>query len=162
MSISIKKGYISGCIGRVSELHAVYYHDLVGFGLPFEVKVASEMAAFCDRYDEQSDGLWLATVDGRIHGSIVIDGSHAKDEGAHLRWFILSNEVRGKGIGTALLTSAMNFCRAKNYAHVYLWTFSGLDTARHLYEKFGFELVKEQRGSQWGVEVNEQRFEFKG
>jgi hypothetical protein len=32
--------------------------------------------------------------------------------------------------------------------------------ARHLYEKTGFRLVEQRRGSQWGVEVNEQRFEL--
>jgi GNAT superfamily N-acetyltransferase len=161
MSISINKGYIPGCIGRVSELHALYYSNLVGFGLNFEAKVARELAEFCSRYDEQRDGLWLATLAGRIHGSIAIDGLHAQDEGAHLRWFITSNEIRGTGIGTSLLSSAMDFCRVKGYRRIYLWTFSGLDAARHLYEKFGFELVKQQRGSQWGVEVDEQRFEFK-
>lgn len=158
MSISIQKGYMRGCIARVSELHALYYSELVGFGLPFEVKVASEMAEFCSHYDEQRDGLWLATLAGRVHGSIAIDGLYAANEGAHLRWFILSDAVRGKGIGTELLTAALNFCRDKEYEHVYLWTFAGLDTARHLYEKFGFALVKQQRGSQWGVEVDEQRF----
>jgi len=161
MSISINKGYIPGCIGRVSELHALYYSNLVGFGLTFEAKVARELAEFCSRYDEQRDGLWLATLAGRIHGSIAIDGLHAQDEGAHLRWFITSNEIRGTGIGTSLLSSAMDFCRVKGYRRIYLWTFSGLDAARHLYEKSGFELVKQQRGSQWGVEVDEQRFEFK-
>ena len=161
MSISITKGYIPGCIGRVSELHALYYSNLVGFGLTFEARVARELAEFCSRYDEQRDGLWLATLAGRIHGSIAIDGLHTRDEGAHLRWFITSNEVRGTGIGTSLLSSAMDFCRVKGYRRIYLWTFSGLDAARHLYEKFGFELVKQMRGSQWGVEVDEQRFELK-
>ncbi len=161
MSISIEKGYIPGCIGRISELHALYYSHLVGFGLTFEAKVARELAEFCSRYDEQRDGLWLATLAGCVHGSIAIDGLHAKDEGAHLRWFITSNEIRGTGIGTSLLSSAMDFCRVKGYTRIYLWTFSGLDAARHLYEKFGFELVKQMRGSQWGVEVDEQRFEVK-
>jgi hypothetical protein len=77
MSISISKGYIPGCIGRLSELHAFYYSNLVGFGLTFEAKVARELAEFCSRYDEQRDGLWLATLAGRIHGSIAIDGLHA-------------------------------------------------------------------------------------
>ena len=40
MDIYIDKGYIPGCIGRVSELHALYYSRLVGFGLPFEARVA--------------------------------------------------------------------------------------------------------------------------
>jgi hypothetical protein len=37
-------------------------------------------------------------------------------------------------------------------------TFEGLDAARHLYEKNGFRLAEQQRGIQWGREVNEQRF----
>jgi GNAT superfamily N-acetyltransferase len=91
----------------------------------------------------------------------VIDGSHAGQDGAHLRWFITSDSIRGTGIGTALLTSAMAFCRLQCYERVYLWTFEGLSAARHLYEKFGFRLVHQQRGTQWGSEVNEQRFELR-
>jgi len=160
MDIYIDKGYIPGCIGRVSELHALYYSRLVGFGLPFEARVARELAEFCSRYDEQRDGLWLAILNGRVHGSIAIDGLHANYEGAHLRWFITSDDIRGKGIGTSLISSAMDFCRAKDYRRIYLLTISGLDAARHLYEKFGFKLVMQERGSQWGKEVDEQRFEF--
>ena len=40
-----------------------------------------------------------------------------------------------------------------------MWTFEGLGAARHLYEKAGFRLVEEHKGTQWGSEVNEQRFE---
>lgn len=161
MSVSIDRGYIPGCIGRISELHALYYSTLIGFGLFFEARVARELAEFCSRYDDQRDGLWLATLDGRIHGAIAIDGLHADGEGAHLRWFITSDEIRGRGVGTSLISAAMNFCREKGYRRVYLSTFSGLDAARHLYEKFGFKLVSQQRGSQWGVEVDEQVFESK-
>jgi GNAT superfamily N-acetyltransferase len=157
----IHKGYLPGAIGRIVELHARYYSDLVGFGLPFESKVAREFSAFCEEYDSKRDGLWLVLQDGRIEGSIAIDGSHAELDGAHLRWFITSDKLRGTGLGTALLTSAMEFCRSQHYQRVYLWTFDGLGAARHLYEKFGFRLVHQQRGRQWGAEVNEQKFEFR-
>ncbi len=151
-----------GCVGRIVELHARYYSALVGFGLPFESKVARELAEFCDRYAADRDGLWLAVEDGTIEGAIAIDGSHAAQDGAHLRWFIASDRVRGTGAGTALLAAAMDFCRSRRYDRVYLWTFEGLHAARHLYEKFGFRLAFEQRGTQWGAEVNEQRFELRG
>jgi GNAT superfamily N-acetyltransferase len=162
MNASIHRGYLPGCIGRICELHALYYSESVGFGLPFEAKVAREMAEFCSRYDDQRDGLWLATSDGRIHGSVAIDGVHAEGEGARLRWFITSGEVRGRGVGTSLLTAAMEFCNLRGYTRVYLWTFAGLDAARHLYGKFGFRLVLQQRGARWGLEVDEQRFELRG
>jgi hypothetical protein len=37
----------------------------------------------------------------------------------------------------------------------------GLNAARHLYEKAGFSLVEQQAGTQWGTQVNEQRFELR-
>jgi GNAT superfamily N-acetyltransferase len=161
MTLTIHKGYLPGSIGRIVELHARYYRELVGFGLPFESRVARELSEFCERYVDERDGLWLALQDGNIEGSIAIDGSRAGQEGAHLRWFIASDTLRGTGVGTALLTSAMEFCQSRHYEPVYLWTFEGLAAARHLYEKFGFRLSIQQRGTQWGAEVNEQRFELR-
>ncbi len=159
MTLTLHKDYIPSAIGRIVELHARYYSQHAGFGLHFEAKVARELSEFCERYDGQRDGLWLARVEGTIEGAIVIDGAHAEENGAHLRWFIMSDKMRGTGAGSALLKTAMEFCQAKNYDRVYLWTFEGLGAAKHLYEKFGFRLAFQQRGSQWGVDVNEQRYE---
>lgn len=139
-------------------MQASYYARAAGFGAPFEAKVASELAEFCLRYEPARDGLWLAHDDHAIHGSVVIDGSHDPQRGAHLRWFITSDEARGHGLGSRLLAAAMDFCRARGHRRVYLWTFDELHAARHLYEKHGFRLARTQRGSQWGREVNEQLF----
>jgi GNAT superfamily N-acetyltransferase len=158
--IQVLRGYIPGSIGRVAELHGTYYHQHWGFGLFFEAKVATELAAFLGRYDEEKDGFWAALVAGRIEGSITLDGAHAETEGAHLRWFIISDDLRGKGVGNQLMNAAMDFCRSRDYGRVFLWTFGGLDAARHLYEKNGFRLVEQHKGTQWGREVNEQRFEL--
>jgi GNAT superfamily N-acetyltransferase len=159
MSMAIQKGCLPGCVKRITELHADYYRKHAGFGVAFEAKVARELTAFCERYDDQRDGLWLAIDAGTIQGALAIDGLLAENEGAHLRWFIAADEVRGSGLGTRLLEAAMEFCRLRGYVRVYLWTFDGLAAARHLYEKFDFQLVHQQRGSQWGAEVTEQRFE---
>lgn len=159
--LKIENGYIPGSIGRISELHGTYYHDYWGFGLYFEAKVATELSEFFQRYDKNSDGIWIATLNGRVEGSVIIDGIHAEDEGAHLRWFIISDALRGKGVGRKLIKRAIDFCRTKRYNRVYLWTFEGLDAARHLYEAMGFKLVKQQSGVQWGTEVTEQYFELR-
>jgi GNAT superfamily N-acetyltransferase len=158
--IQVLRGYIPGSIGRVAELHGAYYHQHWGFGLFFEAKVATELAAFLGRYDEEKDGFWTALVAGRIEGSITLDGTHATAEGAHFRLFIMSDGLRGKGVGSQLMNTVMDFCRSRGYKRVYLWTFEGLNPARHLYEKNGFRLVEQHKGSQWGREVNEQRFEL--
>jgi GNAT superfamily N-acetyltransferase len=159
--VEIRKGYVPGAIGRVVELHGTYYHARAGFGSFFEAKVASELAEFIGRYDEGRDGFWTAWAGGRIEGSITIDGIHAAHEGAHLRWFIMSDALRGKGAGTRLMATAVDFCRSNGYNRITLWTFEGLDPARHLYEKTKFVLVEQRRGMQWGTEVNEQQFELR-
>jgi GNAT superfamily N-acetyltransferase len=160
--MTVHSGYLAGCIGRVVEMHGSYYAANSGFGVEFETKVARELSEFALRYKPDRDGLWLAMHSGEIHGSIAIDGIHASSEGAHLRWFIISDEHRGEGMGSNLLGKALEFCRSKSYRKVYLWTFDQLPAARHLYEKNGFELEIEQKGNTWGTEVNEQKFVLRG
>ena len=157
--IKITRDYIPGSIGRVVELHGTYYNAHWKFGPFFESKVAAELAEFIGRYDNNRDGFWTASLEGRIEGSITIDGIQNTGKGAHLRWFIVSDALRGKGIGNLLIHSAMGFCRNKGYKRIYLWTFEGLNPARHLYEKHGFKLVEQHCGMQWGTEVIEQKFE---
>ena len=159
MSLEIARGYAAGAIGRITELHGTYYQQHIGFGLYFESKVACELSEFLRRHDNARDGIWLALSHGRIEGSIVIDGVEGDTQGSHLRWFIVSDALRGNGAGNKLIGTALDFCRARKYEKTYLWTFEGLNAARHLYEKHGFRLTQQQRGNQWGSEVNEQRFE---
>ena len=161
MSFTVYRGFLPGAIGWIAELHGTYYHRHAGFGVFFESKVARGLSDFCANYDETRDGLWLAVANGAIEGSIAIDGSHVATDGAHLRWFITSDNIRGTGAGNALLAAAIDFCRARQYGRVYLDTFEGLQAARHLYEKFGFRLVRQEAGTKWGSRVNEQRFELK-
>lgn len=160
MSPAIVKGYAPGALGRIAELHGGYYHRHAGFGLFFEARVARGLADFLERYNDERDGIWLVLADGKVEASVVIDGLHAATEGAHLRWFIASDKLRGSGLGSTLLGTAVGFCRSRSYRKIYLDTFEGLHAARHLYEKHGFRLVQQQPGGQWGVQVNEQRFEL--
>jgi GNAT superfamily N-acetyltransferase len=155
---NLSVGYTPGAIGRIAELHARYYSRHWQFGLYFEAKVATDMAAFLSRFDASSDGFWTVASEETIHGGIAIDGIHADGDGAHLRWFIVSDELRHQGAGSRLMKAALDFCRRAGHRSVYLWTFDGLSAARHLYEKFGFRLAEAHSGDQWGTVVTEQKF----
>jgi GNAT superfamily N-acetyltransferase len=152
-------GYCPGAIGRVAEMHAEYYHRNWGFGLFFEAKVATELAEFLCRFEKGRDGFWTLLSGDRVEGAIAIDGLKGATEGAHLRWFIVSSGLKGGGWGRRLMTEAVAFCDRHDYQRIGLWTFAGLDAARHLYEAFGFRLAFEEEGEQWGPRVIEQRFE---
>ncbi len=153
-------GYIPGAIGRITELHATYYNEHWGFDLNFEYQVATELSEFLIRFNEASDGFWLAILDGKIVGSVAIDSSSGSTEGARLRWFIVAPECQGHGVGQALMREAINFCKKANLSRVCLWTFCGLDAARYLYEKYGFTLCKEHKDNQWGNTVTHQMFKL--
>jgi GNAT superfamily N-acetyltransferase len=157
--IQLLTGYSPGLVGRVTELHADYYVRHWGFTAFFETRVATEMSEFINRYDDTRDCSWSAVVDRQIEASITIDGIDATGKGAHLRWFIASDKMRGKGVGARLIDLAMDFCRQKAYHKVFLHTFKGLEPARHLYEHHAFKLVESRPGDQWGTRVEEQRYE---
>lgn len=156
--IKVHSGYTAGLVGRVSEMHATFYARHSGFGQFFESQVAMGIADFVGRLEQPCNRVWVATHHERIVGSIAIDGQDLGNNQAHLRWFILDDGCRGSGVGRQLLGEALSFCDQFGFATTRLWTFKGLDAARRLYESHGFELTKEEAGSQWGSTVIEQQF----
>ncbi|WP_341524276.1 helix-turn-helix domain-containing GNAT family N-acetyltransferase [Pseudomonas sp. G.S.17] len=155
--LSIARGYRPGVIGRIVQMHADYYASHSGFGQPFESLIAANMAELMGRLHNPRNEVWVALDGQRIVGSIAIDGEGEGGE-AILRCFILDDSARGKGAGKRLLAEALKFCDEHGFCATRLWTFRGLDAARKLYEDFGFKLVQEQEGHQWGARVTEQCF----
>jgi ribosomal protein S18 acetylase RimI-like enzyme len=166
----IVEAAIPGALDRVVAMHAGYYAREHGMGEIFERKVAEGLSEFLPRAQRPLNRLWLATSvelsdqagqtrqAGQIVGSIAIDGEDLGDGQAHLRWFILDDGCRGQGVGAALLRKAVEFAEAAGFERTVLWTFKGLDAARHLYEREGFRIAEEYAGAQWGVSLMEQRF----
>ncbi len=154
-------GYRPGALAEIVRLHMVYYAREWGFGRPFEAKLGAEMGEFLDRLDPEQD-LFLAAYDAAsaVQGSVIVDAREAAGAGAHLRWYIVSDAARGRGLGRALLERAVDHCQARGFARVYLTTFAGLEPARHLYESLGFQLVAESDEDQWQGGVRQQRFEL--
>lgn len=152
-------GYRPGALAGIVALHVRYYAREWRFGLPFEAKVAAELAEFLQRMDGDRDLFLVAYLDGEPVGSVVVDMSGGGEGGAHLRWFIVGDGGRGKGLGRNLLARAIAHCDALGCATIWLTTFFGLDAARALYEQAGFVLVAESDVDQWSGGVREQRFE---
>ncbi|WP_321954888.1 bifunctional helix-turn-helix transcriptional regulator/GNAT family N-acetyltransferase [Paraburkholderia bannensis] len=153
----IEEGYRPGCIGDIASLHARFYAAHWRFGAFFEQRVATELAAFAGALPAAGKALWLGVENGRTLASLAIDGDTHTGV-AHLRWFIVDDGLRGSGMGRELMTRAMDFVDEQGFQETWLWTFKGLDAARHLYELFGFALREEAEGAQWGATVTEQRF----
>ena len=139
-------------------MHASFYSKNYGFGAAFERKVATEMSEFMGRIDRPMNATISAYRGDQLLGSVSLDGEDLGESTAHLRWFIVSPNAHGFGIGKRLIERVTAFVDENGFRQTRLWTFQGLDAARHLYESVGFQLVDEKPGSQWGTEVIEQEF----
>jgi DNA-binding MarR family transcriptional regulator/ribosomal protein S18 acetylase RimI-like enzyme len=134
-----------GDVGYVAYLHGNLYDKTYKFGQMFEYYVMKGLTEFM--IDTDGGELWIAEVNGEIAGSIAI--TKFSDSVAQLKWFVLNENYQGMGIGKKLMETALNFSKEQNYQHVFLWTVSTLETARHLYKKYNFRLTEEKPNEEW-------------
>jgi len=153
-------GYYPGAIGQITTLHAVYYEKHWGLDHSFEAQEARELADFIIYFDDRRDGLWNAVSGGALIGCIAIAGDREQTKDARLRWYIVDPAWHGQGIGTRLMTKAIDFSKEAGYNRIYLWTFEGLNQAQRIYERNGFRLTEVRDVEQWGGMIREQRFEL--
>lgn len=159
----LREGWSPGLLGWIVAEHGRYYDREWQLGPVFEAKVAQGLGELVARLDPDRD-LLLSAVDGAdILGAIAVDGSgpEAAARGARIRYFILSDAARGRGVGRALLARTMAFIAAQGFRSAWLTTFAGLDAARHLYEAHGFRLDHEAVDRSWGTPLTEQRFAWR-
>jgi GNAT superfamily N-acetyltransferase len=141
-------GWTPGAIGRIALLHARHYAQSHGFGLAFEARVATELAAFLTAFQPTRDHFATVLLDGEVEGAVAVDGS---GDPARLRWFILSEAVRGRGLGRRMLAEAISAARGAGHRRLELSTLTGLDAADRLYRDAGFRLEEEHAGAHWGT-----------
>lgn len=156
--VRIVRGYRTGLIARVTELHAHYYAREAGFGQRFESGVAGGLAELCERLGNPANAIWAALQGDAVIGSISIDGEDLGANSAHLRYFIVDGRAHGTGVGRRLLAAALAFVDERGFDATQLWTFGHLTAARQLYERHGFVCAEERPGDQWGKRMVEQRF----
>jgi N-acetylglutamate synthase-like GNAT family acetyltransferase len=155
-SALIYSGYVPGCLSTLCAIQSEFYAREWGFNHIYESVIANGVSEFLSRFDDKKDFVRLLLINNQIVGGITID--HKDGTIAQLRWFIISDQLRGSGVGKKIFNEAMSFVRDSGIKQVYLTTFQGLDKARYLYESAGFTLTEEKTAATWGKEVIEQRF----
>lgn len=145
-----------GDIGDIIKQHGTVYSKEYGYDCTFEAYVAEPLAQFAKRSNER-ERIWLARCSGEIVGTICI--CEVSTAEAQLRWFMVNPKARGRGLGKTLIDNAINFCLAKNYSKIILWTVAGLAASKSIYLNNGFELVHEEACELWGQPQLEQCYE---
>lgn len=139
------RSFQPGDIGYVAHLHGQLYSKTFQFGQMFEYYVMKGLTEFM--LDNAGGDLWIAEVNGQIIGSIAI--TLYSEQVAQLRWFVIDEKFQGLGIGKKLMDTAIAFCEAQGYQHVFLWTVHILEAARYLYRKYNFTVTEEKPNAEW-------------
>ncbi|WP_113884313.1 MULTISPECIES: bifunctional helix-turn-helix transcriptional regulator/GNAT family N-acetyltransferase [Cytobacillus] len=140
-----------GDMGWVVHKHGLLYSQEYGWDGRFEALVSQIAADFINNYNPKRERCWIAEMNGETVGSIfVVEGS---EDTAKLRLLIVDPKARGLGLGSQLVEECINFSKQAGYKKLVLWTNSVLKEARHIYQKKGFQLVKEEKHHSFGHDL---------
>ena len=114
---------------------ALYEQGLIG-GRISENDTGLDIDDIESAYMKDGNHFWVAEADGMVVGTI---GVQHHDEGTgEIRRLRVHPDYRRRGIGTALVETAVRFCREEAYLKVTLDTFMERDPAIRLFEQFKF------------------------
>ena len=113
-----------------------------GFG--YDPLKDSDLDDIHDNYLKKGGAFFMCFSNGNIAGTSAV-----KDLGSgvcEIKRLYVKSECRGKGLGFSLFRKALEYAE-DNFSYVRLKTDSSLKKAISIYEKNGFELIKEDVGT---------------
>ena len=147
-----------GDIGWLIGQHGSYYSTTYGWDETFEGLAAEIAGTFLQNFDPKRERCWVAERDGKRVGAVIL--LKKTEDTAQLRMLIVKPEARGFGIGKRLVQECTRFARQAGYNKIMLWTDKGLDAARAIYEKEGYQLIKEEPHTSFGHDLIGQIWEL--
>lgn len=122
--------------------------DYVAFGgmTPENDIFISDKKLLKETSENRLKKVFLAEVDKKIVGMIIVKKYSLLRNRAWLRLFFVSPTMRGKKIGYELLKSAIEHTKERGVPSVYLAVIKTQETAIRIYEEFKFKKIKEGIG----------------
>lgn len=155
--ISVTNEFIPGILDFIIDMHGDIYKKEFGYTDKFKSVVAEGLHDFIESFNECRERMWVCRHNEKIVGFILLAD---RGKQAQLRFFLVDQAYRGIGLGNKLMQSFFSFFNECGYDSAYLWTTAELETAAHLYRKFGFKLTEEIESVRFGKNVTEQKYEF--
>lgn len=150
---------IPGEFGWIILTHGQYYAEEFGWGGEFECIVAKIVVEFLSKGANGRQACFIAELRGKPVGSIMlVEKSHFEGK---LRVMFVSADVRGKGIGTLLIQTALNKAVTFGYKTLSLETTDNQKAARVLYKKIGFTMVSSRLNTTFAKGSNNEEWRMK-
>lgn len=153
-----------GDIGWVVERHGSLYAQEYGWDQRFEALVARIAADFIDQLEPARERCWIAERNGERVGCVFLVRDREQPRGAiptaRLRLLLVDPSARGLGLGNTLVSQCTHFARSAGYRRIVLWTNSVLHTARRIYQREGYQLVREKPYTAFGKDLVSQDWEL--
>ncbi|KOC07967.1 GNAT family N-acetyltransferase [Aspergillus flavus AF70] len=141
-----------GDLGWIVHRHGILYNQEYGWTERFEGLVARVASDFIEHYDPKCERCWVAERDGSFIGCVLLVKDRDSDlNGAKLRLLLVEPSARGLGLGRSLIQQCTSFAHEVGYSRIRLWTNSGLTSARRLYQKEGYKLMKSEEEETLGM-----------
>ena len=134
----------------VAQLHERLYPEEQSWGTEFTDYAAAIPRSFAKKEKNDREELYVAEKDGRLIGCIMLCGTEDPRVG-QLRVFAVEKEYRRRGIGAALLQTAMDKAKSTGYGKLILWTADAAAAARRKYEELGFRTVETKENRTWST-----------
>jgi len=158
-TLSIRELGRPGDVGWVVMANGEVYAEEFGWDTSFEVFCAPIVADCTARAGTPGNAAWIAELDGARAGCVfVVRGEEPAV--AKLRMLLVHPRARGRGLGSRLVRTAVQFAEAAGYERVQLWTNHPLAAARHVYLTHGFSLIEEKPHHSFGVDLIGQTYEL--
>ncbi len=148
-----------GDMGWVVQQHGEIYAREYGWNSEFEALVADIVAGYLRNHQPAWERCWIAELDGQRVGSVFV--VRKSPTVAQLRMLILTPQARGQGLGALLTDECIAFARSKGYKKMVLWTNSCLGSARDIYARRGFRLVKSEPYTGFGKDLVGETWELR-
>ena len=141
---------VPGDLGWVIQRNGALYAQEYGWDASYEALVARIVADYAGR-DDAGEAAWIAELDGSPAGCVFCMRKSAAT--AQLRLLLVEPRARGRGLGARLVAECLAFARRAGYTEIVLWTNDILTSARHIYQRAGFELVDSEPHHSFGHDL---------
>lgn len=101
-----------------------------------------------ETYHQNHSCYWVVKSNDEIFGGAGIAPLENGPEGVcELQKMYFLKEVRGRGLGTDMMKTCLNFAKNQGFKKCYLETMPNMVDAQKLYKKFGFNYIDTPIGS---------------